>query len=44
MDRIVEVLLEEETMTGDKFRELLSQYVDLAPAGDKKELAGVSEM
>ena len=35
MDRIVEVLLEEETLSGDKFREILGQYVDIAPAGNK---------
>ena len=29
MDKIVEVLLEKESMTGDEFRELLSQYATI---------------
>ena len=29
MDRIVEVLLEKESMTGDEFRALLSQYAQV---------------
>jgi cell division protease FtsH len=29
IDRVVEVLLEEETMTGDKFREILSQFTQI---------------
>ena len=29
MDKIVEVLIEKETMTGDEFRTLLSQYTTI---------------
>lgn len=29
MDRIVEVLLEKESMTGDEFRALLSQFAQV---------------
>ena len=29
MDRIVEVLLEQESMTGDEFRAILSQYAQV---------------
>ena len=32
MDRIVEVLLEQESMTGDEFRALLSQYAQASGA------------
>lgn len=38
MDKIVEVLLEKETMSGDEFRALLAEYVDI-PKVPVKELA-----
>lgn len=44
MDRIVEVLLEEETLSGDRFREILSQFQEIPAAGSKNELVGVTEM
>jgi cell division protease FtsH len=45
MDRIVEVLLEKETMSGDEFREILSKYTDVEIPKAGEELAvGVTEM
>lgn len=46
MDKVVEILLEKETMSGDEFREILGRYVelpkgvepDLEPAGGIKEI------
>ena len=35
MDKIVEVLLEKETLTGDEFREILSQYTEI-PAENRQ--------
>lgn len=31
IDKIVEVLLEKETMTGDEFRAILSEFVEIPP-------------
>ena len=47
MDKIVEILLEKETMSGDEFRSILSKYtnVTIPPASDPMEtIAGVSEI
>jgi cell division protease FtsH len=29
MDKVVEALMEEETMTGDRFREILAKYAEI---------------
>ena len=48
MDKIVEVLLEKETMSGDEFREILSRYtpksVEIAEAAEPITAAGITEM
>lgn len=36
IDKIVEVLLEKETLTGDEFRAILSQYTQI-PAGNQSK-------
>ena len=38
MDKIVEILLEKETMTGDEFRAILSEFTEI-PAGNMKAAA-----
>ena len=43
MDRVVEVLLEKETMSGDEFREILGQYVDF-PGAAKPIAVGVTQI
>ena len=43
MDKVVEVLLEKETMSGDEFREILSQYVDF-PGASEPIAVGVTQM
>jgi len=48
MDKIVEVLLEKETMSGDEFREILSKYtpesVEIAKEGEQITSAGIMQM
>ncbi len=43
MDRVVEVLLEKETMSGDEFREILAQYVDF-PGASEPIAVGVTQI
>ena len=48
MDKIVEVLLEKETMSGDEFREILSRYtpkgVEPQKPAEPITAAGITEM
>jgi hypothetical protein len=45
MDKIVEVLLEKETLSGDEFREILASYtnIDIPKAGEPIAV-GVTEI
>ena len=42
IDKLVEVLLEKETLTGDEFRAILSEFTDIS--SDKMNVKPVREM
>jgi cell division protease FtsH len=45
MDKIVEVLIEKETITGDEFRSMLGKFTNIPAAADPMEqVAGVSQI
>uniref|UniRef100_A0A7N0U9J0 AAA+ ATPase domain-containing protein n=1 Tax=Kalanchoe fedtschenkoi TaxID=63787 RepID=A0A7N0U9J0_KALFE len=44
IDHIVEVLLEKETISGDEFRALLSEFTDVPPASQSLDSKDVREM
>ena len=45
MDKIVEVLIEKETITGDEFRTMLSKFTKMPEASEPMDqIAGVSQI